>query len=448
MSECNICAEKYNKSNRVKVICRCEFEACRACIKKYLLRKVEDIHCMLCKIGWDRKFMTENFEKTFMSKIYRDHRETVLIEKEMGMLEATQPYVEREIRIEKLRELIEINKEEYMRKHIIYMMEMNELNENKSIERKKFIRKCPNGECRGFLSTGLKCEICEIFACGECHEITGRTMEEREAHKCDDQIVESVKAIAKDSKSCPKCGCMTYKIVGCDQMYCVECHTPWDWKSGKIVTGNIHNPHYFEYLAKQNGGQVPRNPLDIICGREIDNNFIANLTREFPNPIEIHWQYDIYRGTWFNRIKRTSMNECPYKPGMTAKDNFMEIARNVIHIRQVELPRFNRIDQLEDNLMMRIAYMRNKIDKEEFKKKIQKKEKENEKKREIFNIISMYINCLTDILYRLIDKPKDKNIIQDEIEELRKYTNELLKETSDIYKSKKYFINEDYIFKC
>jgi hypothetical protein len=134
----------------------------------------------------------------------------------------------------------------------------------------------------------------------------------------------------------------------------------------------------------------------------------------------------------------------PFKSNST-NDNFAEIARNIIHIRHVEIPRFQVADRLQNNLQIRIDYMRNKIKKEEFKNKIQKKEKENEKKQEINNILEMYMNCMTDIFYRLTAKPKQKDTINIEMEALRKYVNESLARVSSTYNCKKYEINKEYI---
>jgi hypothetical protein len=198
-------------------------------------------------------------------------------------------------------------------------------------------------------------------------------------------------------------------------MRCVECHSSWNWVSGRIETGAIHNPEYFDWLKNQTG-TIPRNPLDFLCGREIDHNFISTLLKVFP---------------------RTTSK--------SAKD-FTEIARNIIHIRLVETLRFGTGDVLEDNLQMRIDFMRNKIEKEDFKKKIQKKEKEREKKHEINNVLTMYVGCMTDIFYRLLASPHQTEEIYLEMNALRCYSNDSLSRISTTFNSKKYEINRKFQF--
>jgi hypothetical protein len=84
-----------------------------------------------------------------------------------------------------------------------------------------------------------------------------------EGHECKEDDVSTVRLIRKETKPCPKCSTRISKIDGCDQMWCVECKTAFSWKSGNIVNGAIHNPHYYEFLRKTQGF-VPR--ADNPCG--------------------------------------------------------------------------------------------------------------------------------------------------------------------------------------
>jgi hypothetical protein len=80
-------------------------------------------------------------------------------------------------------------------------------------ERAKFIMKCPDGECRGFLSTAYKCGTCQNWACPDCLVIKGKDKDA--AHTCDPGQKESVALIVKESRPCPKCGERISKVDGC-----------------------------------------------------------------------------------------------------------------------------------------------------------------------------------------------------------------------------------------
>ena len=128
--------------------------------------------------------------------------------------------------------------------------------------KREFIMPCPDEGCKGFLSTGYKCNICEKFSCSKCLVVMGTSKDEN--HVCDEDLVATVEEIKKNSKPCPKGGVSTSKIDGCSQMWCVECHATWDWRTGNLVNGVIHNPHYYEILQKT--GIDVRNPGDFVCG--------------------------------------------------------------------------------------------------------------------------------------------------------------------------------------
>ena len=131
----------------------------------------------------------------------------------------------------------------------------NRLNDYKQgIESKKdkreFKQKCPKDNCLGFLSTKWKCGLCETKVCSKCLAIK----EEGLPHECNEDDVKSAELIKKETRSCPSCGTNIYKILGCDQMWCVQCHTAFSWKTGMKLTGIIHNPHFFQWQA--NGGEA------------------------------------------------------------------------------------------------------------------------------------------------------------------------------------------------
>jgi hypothetical protein len=418
---------------------------------------------MSCKLSWDRKFLINNFEKSFMNKIYKEYRENLLFEKELSLLPMTQPHVEKIMAKNKLKNEVkditikmygqaiyeDINKYKYKIEDIIFMFydqidlfqnyyihmqerlviindSLNKLknNDGKETEKNKFIRQCPNNECRGFLSSSLKCNLCEMWACSECHEMKGNSRNSE--HICNKEILESIKMMEKDTKACPKCAALIFKTDGCDQIFCVECHTAFSWKTLKIDTGDIHNPHYFELLAKNNGS-IERNPRDIICGRDIDNNFLMDLFREMK-----------------------------YQVVYTLQDQINKICMNIIHIKSIEIPKFTR-NNIQDNMDIRIEYMMNEITKKKFKSILQRREKKNQKDTEILNVLTTFVNCTTEIMYRYYEQltyqetnydtvtPK----IYNEFVNLTVYINECFISISNTYNCKQYQMNlnkEFYIF--
>lgn len=124
-------------------------------------------------------------------------------------------------------------------------------------EKLKFIMNCQVEGCKGYLSTKYKCGLCEKYTCSAC------LLVKEEGHECKEDDLSTVKMIREETKPCPKCSTRISKIDGCDQMWCVECKTAFSWKTGHIVNGNIHNPHYYDFL-RQTQGFVPR--ADNPCG--------------------------------------------------------------------------------------------------------------------------------------------------------------------------------------
>ena len=147
--------------------------------------------------------------------------------------------------------------------------------------RREFLMRCPADDCRGFLSTAYKCGTCNKHTCSECLELTDSqgsdTLDAQSSaldaqgpaivHVCKPDMVETAKAIKKETRACPKCAARIFKIDGCDQMWCTMtgCNTAFSWNTGHVVTGRVHNPHYYEWL-RRNGEAPTREIGDIPCG--------------------------------------------------------------------------------------------------------------------------------------------------------------------------------------
>ena len=84
-SQCPICCENFNASTRATITCanaECNFDACKSCVRTYLLNTAEDPHCMKCRHGWGQQFLVEKLNKSFMTKDYKEHRQKLLLERE------------------------------------------------------------------------------------------------------------------------------------------------------------------------------------------------------------------------------------------------------------------------------------------------------------------------------------------------------------------------------
>jgi hypothetical protein len=81
--------------------------------------------------------------------------------------------------------------------------------EKKSSET-NFIRACPAEGCRGYLTNNKwTCGTCETKVCKKCLEI------ETDDHVCDEAAVATATLLKKDSKPCPSCASLIYKVDGC-----------------------------------------------------------------------------------------------------------------------------------------------------------------------------------------------------------------------------------------
>ena len=223
-----------------------------------------------CKKEWTRKFMRQQLTDVFVNGDYKKHLAEMYLEHEKSLLPATQEKMEidkkekefasfmgnerktlnndilevddwyvneldrfrnelnrqRREKKELLRNIFEIKMAEYRQEN---GLDIVDLNTEKSRHKNKFIQKCTNDGCRGFLgirfnsvgrggntntcavdavepdNTGkmkkwLECGMCESKYCYECKE-----KYEGDAHTCNPDILASAKLIMLETRNCPSC---------------------------------------------------------------------------------------------------------------------------------------------------------------------------------------------------------------------------------------------------
>lgn len=446
---CNICCDTYNKSTRSKVCCgSCDFDACKVCCETYILGE-NTPRCMnpICGKEWTRKFIRENLTGKFIDTKFKEHLEIILFDQEKALLPATQPLVVEKMRKEKIKkEIKDIDQEIrdlYTKKNnLLNSLHVHQVDTNTKSSSNGFVRQCPADDCRGFLSSQWKCGICEKWTCNQCHELKGDTRDCE--HTCDPNNVETAKLLNNDSKPCPKCQCLIFKINGCDQMWCTQCHTAFSWKTGAFEN-NIHNPHYYEW--KKNNGGVARAQGDIQCGRDLTNHTINNILNlvEQKHPILVS-----IKPITENRYGREhTRNDRTYDINIA---KFTSLIRVIIHNNQVELHNF-QTDYVTRNQELRIKFLSNEITEEEFKTTVQKNDKSNRKKTEIAQVLQLSHTASIDIIYRGIElintsKTNTLNIqpILNELSGIIGYCNEIFKDIAFTYKCVHYEFNQNFEF--
>lgn len=177
-----------------------------------------------------------------------------------------------------------------------------------------FTMKCPVTICEGFVSLNWSCGLCSVKVCKDCRE----AKPSEEEHMCDPVKRESVTALVKEAKPCPKCASQISKIDGCDQMWCTQCHTAFSWRSG-MIEDHVHNPHYYEWM-RRNGQTIPRAGLappvigECLTPRQTLRQaelYLAAKPDMFAwiQPISHILNHSMHIGTYGNRNEVTMENE-------------------------------------------------------------------------------------------------------------------------------------------
>ena len=175
-------------------------------------------------------------------------------------------------------------------------------------------------------------------------------------------------------------------VKNCDQMWCVQCHTAFSWKTGMKLTGVIHNPHFFQWQA--NGGEAAAVNLPGVqmCGG-------------LP-----YWT--AYSSNTRTMISSLFMNDPEMVNGFRAFCR--ELYRCCSHFGEVELDRLRRkVNNAGDNKLLRIKYMAGEIVETNFKSQIMSKGKRHNKLRAILEVYELVNVILSETLRDVNETAKE-----------------------------------------
>lgn len=249
MYTCQICLDSCDKTINCPF---CDCGMCVECSKDYFNSCIDENKIPKCiNINTKCTFMytTSIFKKYKLKEIVESFNK-VIIDNEKNFDDKILTELEIDNKVKKMKKEVLDRKKLFEEKipegmrEITAMLSKNifkkKIKQNEKTMREgdtpqKFIE-CPKITCNGHINMATnQCMICGINICNICREIKDSN------HKCKKEVLETLKEIEKNSQKCPKCKISINRRDGCSQMWCTNCKTFFDYDTGKIIE-NGHNP--------------------------------------------------------------------------------------------------------------------------------------------------------------------------------------------------------------
>ena len=414
--DCQICC---SKTSRLITCPNCSFGSCTRCTKTYLESSIQDrALCCNCKIPWDDAFLVDSLSQSWFLGDYRKTRKAILCERQKALFPATMVHMEeRRKRVEHLEKINELKQRLSEAKNHVYHLEQQIDDMYDTLPRMRYVQssqahkryfRCSTADCKGFFSSDNHvCAVCNQSTCYTC--LQAKTGPE---HECDPEHVASAETLKKATVACPSCHVRIQKSEGCDQMFCTQCMTAFSYRTGEIVTGVIHNPHYYQMMHRMN--RPAREPGDVPCGG-------------FPEP---------------RRMNLTAAQQMHHNDRIRILNHV-----TVVELPGLVVPQGDRPEYIEN----RVKFMANEISEEEFAKRITRLAFEETVKRHYSEILRAFVDSCQDIYARLREaceavqvppgtkRPLKEALVDDssyikELDSMVKYTNEAAEAIGKRYK--------------
>jgi len=361
---------------------------------------------MHCNVAMPNEHIHDLFPKSFWTHDFKQHRSAILFSLERSQCAATLPYVqmaaEHEAASAELlacrRAIAELNQrlaqQRQRERALLVRVHETELTDRSTAVKPRTAHEhripCSTPQCRGLVSKDAPaCACCHRHTCHRCHKPVDAST--TVVHACADDDVATVQELQRNAKQCPECRVYISKVDGCDQMFCVSCHTAFSWNTGERLTGPIHNPHYFE-VRERLGEHAVAHPPAQPCDEVFPD--IRQLRRA------IHGAAHTFLAP---AIEQTH--------------------RHALHLREVvcnQLRQQSGEYAFHTNLRARVDWMRQKTTDEQFRKHLHRTDKKTRYSAELLALFQMYAGVVGGLFHNMTVQRTVE--AYDDIVKLKEYT--------------------------
>ncbi len=419
--ECQICCEKmtFKKSLRGNIPCyHCDIRVCRNCVQKYILSVYDFPKCMNCKTYFDIEYINSNLQKKYIKNQYNKHLENILYNREHSFFKESYSIILKNKQRNSLLEHLKIsnilirifkshgNKYRHRTKiqENIKIKIQSNLKDLNTINTFNFKMHCIIKDCNGLINSNWQCSECATQICPHCYKVNGAN------HVCIGEDIRTV-ALLKKAHPCPSCSLLITKINGCDQMYCTNCNTPFSWRTGHILYGQVHNPHYFEWARH--------------IGRSEQECELIN-----PDLIPFKIKESLFKKVNGYILNNRDDISILYGNSKHPIKRIFKILLRFINIRlNDEIVHWNQLCT-SNTEKLRVDFLSNNISENSFKKILRLRYNKTEKYKDVFNILHTFSNTIEEYIRLLWSSDADtenteKQVVKiiDDINHLRHYFN-------------------------
>jgi len=236
------------------------------------------------------------------------------------------------------------------------------------------------------LGENFKCALCNSDVCKQCYTVKDTIKDGvKEIHECNPDMVETFNAIKKEAKPCPTCGEFISKISGCSQMFCVKCGTAFDWKTGLIEKGIIHNPHAHQFFQNNPDAR------EAYLNNRNNNNGDNECRTPIPGIITLQILSSIPDFDYIRAVHRNISEFRQYR-----RENLLRI--------------LNQNVNNEENLDIRKKYLNNEYNDKMFKSILHKREKYNFYLKQMYPLVLFSFEIAEVLLWEMIDTAEKNKI--------------------------------------